>query len=67
MKKFYLTFGNNHMPSGNMFYVVVNAESEKAARAAAVKEYGERWAFIYPEERYQEAIGRFNMIKLTEI
>ena len=67
MRKFYVTFGNNHIPSGNMFYVVVRAKSELEARQKIFQEYGERWAFIYPEERYEEAIGRFNMIQLQEI
>ena len=61
LKPFFITFAANHYPHpyGREVhpdgYVVIEAEDESQARAAAFHIYGQKWSFIYsekPEERF---------------
>lgn len=42
-------------------YVTIHAADREAARAKMfASKYGKRWAFLYEESEYDDALGQFN-------
>jgi hypothetical protein len=59
---FYGTFGFNQ--SLRNCYVKIEAESDSGAHNQMYSHYGTMYAFLYPAERFEDAIARHN---LTEV
>lgn len=60
MALFYVTFPHR-LEDLRDKYTEVTAPTEEKAREMASERYGRGWAFIYPENRYDDAIGRFGL------
>lgn len=61
----YFTFGHGQENYGK--YVTILAEDENEARELMFKQYGDKWAFQYPEKEYEEAIARWNYERLDTL
>ncbi len=63
----YITFGLGSGQAGRYTEVVVSAslsraEQEEKVRHIAYATYGSWWAFEYPPESFERAIGRYDLI-----
>lgn len=76
MKKYYFTFGSNHLglPGTPMegktlfrYYVTVEAENMGVARGLMFARYKDKWSFCYCEDQFEDAIGRFNLTEYERI
>lgn len=81
MKKYYFTFGHNHLVpdtenfkdhpmtgrSLQRFYVTVEADTEQLARQLMFERYSDKWSFSYPENQYKDAIERFKLIEFERL
>jgi hypothetical protein len=65
MKKFYFTFGSNHIDVlGNSlgnFYVIVQAENYADARTKMIMVRGAKWSFVYSEDEFGDQAERFDL------
>lgn len=59
MNTFYGTFGQQHTLRNR--YVQFDAEDTQDAHGIMFEHYGSKWAFVYPEAQYDEAIKRFDL------
>lgn len=76
MKKFFFTFGANHLglkgtpeegKSLRKKYVQINADSIHRARALMFERYGDKWSFSYEEAYFVPQIKEFGLTELETI
>lgn len=61
MNNYYITF--MQYCSLRQYYVKVQGLNESEARVKAFNSFGEKWAFIYSEEKFLPQIEQFNLLK----
>lgn len=67
MNKYYITFGSNHVPGINSYYVIEAKDAEEA-RLEAFNRFGNGWAFMYNEEQWNEGgISQAEKYRLRQI
>jgi hypothetical protein len=62
MAEFYLTFGTASRNANRYQRIVADDYAE--ARFAAFEAYGPRWAFLYDETQFDDAIKRYKLKEL---
>lgn len=68
MENFYFTFGYGHHDTHGRslmgYYVKIEAKDSPNARRIMFENFGDKWAFEYPEDKFTEQIDRFNLEEL---
>lgn len=62
-QKFYFTFGHGQHHAGGLLtnhYTIIEAESDAEASGIMYKRRGNKWAFSYTEEQFQERVAKYN-------